>query len=422
MPDKTPGFGFQGNLDERNPVAISSTSWSWGRQAEGRVSLCGTPISFKCGNFECDDHGANAIFNVPDVTFLGLCGGGMRSNIILDFKNGRDGLQHPTCEYFKEGYDLDKASGTSLLQDLLQDRKPKHVWVSLKCTRLSSLNNLTQRDEEEEAAFQKRQARDLKRAQEVAGALDITLSNGDDFSWEWPSGASKGWNSRAIQQLQRLAHKHHRHLFWCHFHGCAHGLEYNSFPVQKSWTVVTTCREVWLALQRRCPGHENHVHCRGPVAQASSMLVRDRASGLVMVDMLQKFGGEDEPAAWEPNTEIVIKVFAKWMMHNPAPKWILTDSATYFTSQRMMDFAGSSGIGLLPLQQSRTKCLVQKREPLTSSGTPSPDFSKVRNPWTLRQLINVQAMDTTNASDPLASLLSSGPEVRRLLWRTFSVA
>ena len=59
-------------------------------------------------------------------------------------------------------------------------------------------------------------------------------------------------------------------------------------------------------------------------AKYKFMLVRDRASGLVMVDMLQKFGGEGEPGSWEPNTEIVIKVFAKWMMHNPAPKWIRT--------------------------------------------------------------------------------------------------
>ena len=170
---------------------------------------------------------------------------------------------------YKEGFDLDKSFGTRRLQELLQERRPKHVWVSLKCTRLSSLNNCTQRDETEEAAFQKRQARDLKRADEVASALEVTLEGGEDFSWEWPRGATKGWNSRAIQRLQRLASKHHRHLYWCHFHGCAYGLVYNGFPVQKSWTVVTTCRE-WLSLQRRCPGHENHVHCRGQVAQASS--------------------------------------------------------------------------------------------------------------------------------------------------------
>ena len=66
-----------------------------------------------------------------------------------------------------------------------------------------------------------------------------------------------------------------------------------------------------------------------------------------MVDFLKQYGGQDQEASWEPNTEVVIKSFSKWMMHNPAPKWILTDSATYFTSQRMMDFAGQSGIGLL---------------------------------------------------------------------------
>ena len=429
---------------------------------------------------------------------------------------------------FKEGFDLDQKSGTQKLHDFIREKKPRHTWVSLKCTRLSSLNNLTQRDEHEEAAFQKRQARDLKRADEVVQALESALINGDDISWEWPTGATKGWKSRAIQRLQKLSIKHHRHLYWCHFHGCAYGLSYKGFAVQKGWTVATTCREVWLGLQRRCPGDHEHLHCRGAVAQASSyyptemvksvtkaitaswqrveekagtslgrdlsihlldagkelehldnmtglyvaqecqemlkfeaqarqeqpeilaltrnrypaempsgkqlemiksqmlrvhkaaghpsfanlqrllrarqappwavalagqikcpdcveakqppsapvaslhdtpglleiigadifesehgghkfkfMLIRDRASGLVMVEFLQRYGGDGEDSAWEPNSDTVIKVFAKWMMHNPSPKWILTDSATYFTSQRMMDYAGMSGIGLL---------------------------------------------------------------------------
>ena len=38
----------------------------------------------------------------------------------------------------------------------------------------------------------------------------------------------------------------------------------------KGWTVATTSRHVWLALQKRCPGHDDHVHCRGQVAVASS--------------------------------------------------------------------------------------------------------------------------------------------------------
>ena len=77
------------------------------------------------------------------------------------------------------------------------------------------------------------------------------------------------------------------------------------------------------------------------------LLIRGRASGLVMVDLLAEYGGEDGPSNWEPKTEDVLKSFGSWMMHNPAPRWILTDPAIYFTSQQMMDFAGRSGIGLL---------------------------------------------------------------------------
>ena len=314
--------------------------------------------------------------------------------------------------------------------------------------------------------------------------------------------------------------KYGRTPLWCHFHGCAYGLEWKGYPVQKGWTVLTTDRNIWLALQRKCPGHLDHVHCRGDAAKASAyyppkmveaiclgitrtwtsrdevngsslssdvsyyllqseevqhsvsdpfgemeefgqiardeepsilaltrnrypqekptgkrleeiktqmlrvhkaaghpsmaslqrmlrarkapqwaielagtiecpfckeakqpasppvaslqetpglfeiigtdvfefefkdlkykfMLIRDRASGLVMVELLKQFGGLDGETAYEPTTETVIRVFSRWLMHNPAPKWILTDSATYYTSQQMIDFAGQSGIGLL---------------------------------------------------------------------------
>lgn len=64
------------------------------------------------------------------------------------------------------------------------------------------------------------------------------------------------------------------------------------------------------------------------------ILIRDRASGLVMVDFLKQYGGQDQEASWEPNTEVVIKSFSKWMMHNPAPKWIFDRQChlLYFTT------------------------------------------------------------------------------------------
>ncbi|CAK8988928.1 unnamed protein product [Durusdinium trenchii] len=171
---------------------------------------------------------------------------------------------------FKEGYDLQTKAGTRRLAEDIKAEPPRHGWVSLPCTRLTGLVNLAQTDEWEEANFQKRQQRDLRRADEVVSAAEPILETGGDLSWEWPTTAKKGWSSKAISKLTRLAHKHNRRLYCCNFHGCAYGLTWRGHPVQKSWTVATTCREVWLALQQRCTGHTDHAHCRGQVAQASS--------------------------------------------------------------------------------------------------------------------------------------------------------
>ena len=102
---------------------------------------------------------------------------------------------------YRNGFDLDKKEGTTKLAQYVQEHVPRHGWVSLPCTRLSSLTNLTQRDEVEQANFQKRQGRDLKRAGEVVDAMEPILESDGDLSWEWPTGATKGWKSRAIRKL-----------------------------------------------------------------------------------------------------------------------------------------------------------------------------------------------------------------------------
>ena len=69
---------------------------------------------------------------------------------------------------FKQGYDLSKPSGTSMLKTELKLHAPKFAWISLPCTRLSSLQHLTERSEEEWGKFEKRLGADLKRAAEIA--------------------------------------------------------------------------------------------------------------------------------------------------------------------------------------------------------------------------------------------------------------
>ena len=149
---------------------------------------------------------------------------------------------------------------------------PRFSWISLPCTRLSPLVNLTERTAEEWARFEQRQFRDLKRADEVAESVSnhLVLHPDSHFGWEWPTGAKKGWSSKAIRRLEKTCEKLGKKIYWCRFHGCAYGLTYKGLPILKSWTVMTTNRYVWLALQRKCPGHMEHVQCRGVAAQASA--------------------------------------------------------------------------------------------------------------------------------------------------------
>ena len=171
---------------------------------------------------------------------------------------------------YKERFNLETRQGTQLLCDAVSAGAPRFMWVSLPCTRLSSLVHLTPRTAAEWAHFQRRQLQDLRRAREVSGAVDTVLRQGGDFAWEWPTGAKKGWDSDAINHVLRALRRAGRPAYWRRLDGRDYGLTFNGVPVRKGWTILTSCRSLWLAMQRRCPGHEEHAECRGPVAQASA--------------------------------------------------------------------------------------------------------------------------------------------------------
>ena len=73
------------------------------------------------------------------------------------------------------------------------------------------------------------------------------------------------------------------------------------------------------------------------------LLWRDRASGLTMIDMMQE---TELGERWSPSSQDVIRSFLKWMSRHPAPRWVVTDPATYYTGIEFMDFLARSGVGL----------------------------------------------------------------------------
>ena len=72
------------------------------------------------------------------------------------------------------------------------------------------------------------------------------------------------------------------------------------------------------------------------------VLWRDRASSYIVTEYLQEYEGN-----WEPTSADIIASFTKWLMVNPSPSWILSDSGVQYTSQEFQEYCQRSGIGLL---------------------------------------------------------------------------
>ena len=66
-----------------------------------------------------------------------------------------------------------------------------------------------------------------------------------------------------------------RKVYWTRTDGCAFGMKYEEVAVMKRWTILTSSRQLYLYLSRRCSGDHEHRECRGPVAQFSSYYPRD---------------------------------------------------------------------------------------------------------------------------------------------------
>ena len=171
---------------------------------------------------------------------------------------------------YKTGFDLDSKKGTTKLLGEIGEKRPRLAWASMMCTWMSGLQNLTPRSPEEMDRFLKRRGQDLRRCDEVVSGLELVLQDGGDVAWEWPTTAVAGWKSKPLQRLQKLIRKHRQQAYWVKIDGCQYGLERRGTPVKKSWTILTSNRNLWLTLNKLCDGTHEHVHCRGPVAQGSS--------------------------------------------------------------------------------------------------------------------------------------------------------
>eukprot|EP00435_Cladocopium_sp_Y103_P059291 s737_g21.t1 len=132
---------------------------------------------------------------------------------------------------YKTGFDLDSKKGTEKLLQEVKMQPPKLGWASMVCTRMSSLQNLTPRTPEQLDKFYKRRGQDLRRCDEVVTSLEEILKNDGD-------------------------------VYWVKIDGCQYGLEWKGIPLKKGWTILTSNRDLWLTLNKRCDHTHEHAECR----------------------------------------------------------------------------------------------------------------------------------------------------------------
>ena len=118
------------------------------------------------------------------------------------------------------------------------------------------------------------------------------------------------------------------------------------------------------------------------------LLWRDRASGLTKIDMIKTTGlGE----RWSPSTEIVIRSMAKWLSCHPAPTWVVTDPATYFTSSEFAEFLGKSGIGLTCVPAEAHYLMGAEEQAIGHAKRVVEKMSKEENKYEIEMLFDLAA-------------------------------
>ena len=101
----------------------------------------------------------------------------------------------------------------------------------------------------------------------IYDSLDEPLASGNEGVASW----CPCWlELQGHQETSEKIIQHNRNIYWCRFDGCCYGLRFRDIPILKRWLVLTTGRELWMALSKRCDGSHKHAECRGHAAEASA--------------------------------------------------------------------------------------------------------------------------------------------------------
>ena len=222
----------------------------------------------------CSCLGALQDFVKPFIAWEVCC----RANSSLSEACGKQKIQAQR-KTLETGYDIGKPSDVNRLREEATQQCPARAWFSLKCTAITSIQRLNQRDwQQMEDLRKKRQScrKQLRGAIAVLWAIIVASLNQSKFYFEWPKYATDGWNLPEMLLFQRQYEKMYGKLYFTQIDGCQHGMKSpDGYYIQKSWLVMHNDHEFHDRCYAVCD--RSHEHRPGGMIGMGSKAVSETA-------------------------------------------------------------------------------------------------------------------------------------------------
>ena len=193
---------------------------------------------------------ADEIFAVTDrLDFLEVC---TPEDSRLAAELGKLGVSVGRCGLFS-GYDLFSSKGGHRLCQLIQEHKPRDIYLSPVCKDWSPAQFYNSGRPERVMRLEASRRKSRRMLNNCKRAIELVKSYGGHVHLEQPTGATS-WEERSLQSACR-------DLFFARLHGCAFGLRHpvTGLAVRKAWTIATSDEALARALgQRRCQNNHRH--------------------------------------------------------------------------------------------------------------------------------------------------------------------
>lgn len=169
---------------------------------------------------------------------------------------------------WETGFDLGNKAKVDKMIEQIPRCKPTRLWASPKCTAVSSIQNLNQRNDPQRLELQKKRMRTRREIKQLIRVFKAAYSRNPGkvhFYMEWPKSATIGWNMREWEDLRRWMMQHFgQPLYTAEIHGCMFGLkDKHGVPLNKPWKILTTDYDFSISGTVVCDNSHEHRHVLG---------------------------------------------------------------------------------------------------------------------------------------------------------------